>query len=403
MKLFDLAHSILLQILDTDISFSPAMRNAFKNEKNKTINRHDVSSLVGCALRHHLVFKQRSESFFQELDNNQYAYVALAAANKLFVKVEDEHKVNKELAKASNLANLDEFISSLEMEKLIPEEIDHNSFEYLSLRFNTPLWLVKMWNKHYGENLTYRLLKSNIKPSPMFYQASESFEFGPEFEASKIEGVYKYIGKTPLKDNRLFPCIPAMKYACDKVDIDPYRGIAIYSEVSSYILSELLLHTNKSVKADFLAGSQTALFETKRLVKEFGMNRVSIFECQASSAITAISQLVHTFFVLPNSSNFALLRNRPEFFLRIKQEELDGFINHEMECLDECSKLVEEGGQLVYMVQTLSNKEGHGIIDRFIRNHPNYQLIDEKQFFPCNSLESSFYFAILSLKENRND
>ena len=153
MKLFDLAHSILLQILDTDISFSLAMRNAFKNEKNKTINRHDVSSLVGCALRHHLVFKQRSDSFFQELDNNQYAYVALAAANKLFVKVEDEHNVNKELAKASNLANLDEFISSLEMEKLIPEEIDHNSFEYLSLRFNTPLWLVKMWNKHYGENL----------------------------------------------------------------------------------------------------------------------------------------------------------------------------------------------------------------------------------------------------------
>ena len=403
MKLFDLAHSILLQILDTDISFSLAMRNAFKNDKNKMINRHDVSSLVGCALRHHLVFKHRSESFFQELDNNQYAYVALAAANKLFVKVEDEKKANKELAQASKLSNLDEFVSSLEIDKLIPEEYEHSSPEYLSLRFNTPLWLVKMWNKHYGDNLTYRLLKSNIKPSPIFYQAKEQFDFSKDFEPSKIEGVYKYIGKTPLKSDQVLPCVPAMKYACDKVDIDPLRGIAIYSEISSFILNELLVRTNKFVKADYLAGSQTSLFEAKRLTKDLDMQKVSIYECQASSAITAISQPVHTFFVLPNNSNFALLRSKPEFFLRIKQEELDTLISHEMECLDECSKLVEEGGQLVYMVPTLSNKEGHGIIDRFLKSHPQYKLVDEKQFFPCNSLESAFYFAILALEVNNND
>ena len=403
MKLFDLAHSILLQILDTDISFSLAMRNAFKNEKNKMVNRHDVSSLVGCALRHHLVFKQRSTSFFSELDNNQYAYVALAAANKLFVKAEEEKKLNKELANLSGLDNLDEFISSLEIEKLIPEEIEHGSLDYLSLRYNTPLWLVKMWNKHYGDNLTYRLLKSNVKPSPVFYQAIEQYDFSKDFEPSKIEGVYKYIGKTPIKNEKLFPCVPAMKYAFDKVDVDPLRGIAIYSEISSYILNELLLRTNKFVKADYLAGSQSSLFEAKRLVKDLDMQKVSVYECQASSALTAISQPVHTFFVLPNNTNFALLRSKPEYFLRIKQEELDFLIVHEMECLDECSKLVEEGGQLVYMVPTLSNKEGHGIVDKFLKSHANYKLVDEKQFFPCNSLESAFYFAILTLEENHND
>ena len=96
--------------------------------------------------------------------------------------------------------------------------------------------------------------------------------------------------------------------------------------------------------------------------------------------------------------NYSLLRERPDYFLRIKQEDLDGFIAHEYECLQEAMKFVEDGGQLVYMIETISNKEGHGVIDKFLKEHSEFTAVDEKQFFPCNSMESAFYYAILQKK-----
>ena len=35
-----------------------------------------------------------------------------------------------------------------------------------------------------------------------------------------------------------------------------------------------------------------------------------------------------------------------------------------------------------------------------VKEHKEFTAVDEKQFFPCNSMESAFYFAILRKKGN---
>ena len=44
MKNFSLAHSVLLQILENNVSFSLAIRNAFNDEKNKTLITYDAKA-----------------------------------------------------------------------------------------------------------------------------------------------------------------------------------------------------------------------------------------------------------------------------------------------------------------------------------------------------------------------
>lgn len=400
MKRFTLAHSVLLNILnDEKYTFSIAMANAFKNEKNKTLNRHDISALVGASLRHFYVFKERLVKQYGEIDNDKLAYGLIAMANAYFVRMLDSRKVNDEFARLSGLENLNDFISSLSVDKLIPEEYAQGTNAFLSYRFNTPLWLIGMWKKHYGESLTYRLLKSNSKTPNRYYSDKGEYDFSRGFEPTKAEGVYHYVGKgqVPNKDE-LLPAIPALSYALSLVDIDPIRGMAIYSEVPSFLIHQLSTRVNKFAKVDFIGGKPAAYLEANRVLKALHINNFDTYEAQASGLITVISQPVHTMFVLPDNSRYSLLRERPDYFLRIKQEDLDGFIAHEYECLQEAMKFVEDGGQLVYMIETISNKEGHGVIDKFLKEHSEFTAVDEKQFFPCNSMESAFYYAILQKK-----
>ena len=107
---------------------------------------------------------------------------------------------------------------------------------------------------------------------------------------------------------------------------------------------------------------------------------------------------------MPKSSTLDLLRSTPDYFLRIKQEQLDQIIQDEYNCLDECSKFVEDDGELVYMIPTLSRKESNSLIANFLVNHPDFSLITEHQFFPFESYDSCMYYARLKkMGENKND
>ena len=397
MKRFTLSHSVLKNILDDEkYTFSLAIANAFKNEKNKTINRHHISSIVGASLRHYYVFKELLTKQYGELDNDKLAYGLIAMANAYFVRMLDSRKVNDEFERLGGLENLNDFVSSISVDKLIPEEYKQGSKEFLSLRFNTPMWLIGMWKKHYGESLTYRLLKTNSKTPDHYFSAKENYDFSHGFVPTKVEGVYRYIEKGPIKDREaLLPAIPALVYALNLIDIDPIRGLAIYSETQSFLLYQLSKRLNKFAKVDFIGGKPAAYLEANRVIKNLGLTNIDTYEINVTGLITVMSQPVHTLFVLPDNSHYSLLRERPDYFLKIKQEDLDGFINHEYECLEEAGKFVEDNGELVYMIETISNKEGHGVIDKFLKEHPEFTAVDEKQFFPCNSMESTFYFAIL--------
>ena len=403
MKRFLAAHKVLNQILKDNVSFSLAMRNEFNNEKNKVINRHDVATLVGCALRHHLIFAKRINDQYKDLTTEQFSYFSIALANHLFTKVEDEKKVNKEFTRLSGINDFADFITSINSEDLIPEEIKKDDIEYLSYRYNTPSWLVRMWKKHYDDDISLRLLKANSKPMDKFYMAKDQYDFSTGFEASKIPGIYKKEKGSNRDTKDLLIANPAYKYAIDQMYIDPLRGLLIYSEVTSPIFNHLYQYLSKFSKADYIAGTPSAFFEGKHVLKELGLSSVNIYECPSSAILTVASKPVHTFIVLPNNSRYSLLREKPEYFLNIKQEDLDSFIENEKNTLQNAAPFVEEGGQLLYIIDTISRKESYGVIRDFLNKNKEFTLLDQKQFLPCNSLGCSTYFAILVKKGENHD
>ena len=198
-----------------------------------------------------------------------------------------------------------------------------------------------------------------------------------------------------FKENKIFFMKMATKFILDSLELDPIKRVAIYSETPNNIYLELLTRFGKDYPLDVVINHTQSLYETRNVAKAMGYTHLYIYEANYENLLTCISKKVNVFICLPRSSTLDLLRSTPDYFLRVKQEQLDTIIQEEFKCLEECSKYVEVDGELVYMIPTLSRKEAGNLIANFIVKHPNYSLIEEHQFFPFESYDSCMYYARL--------
>ena len=63
-------------------------------------------------------------------------------------------------------------------------------------------------------------------------------------------------------------------------------------------------------------------------------------------------------------------------------------------------KHLNDKATLVYCVRTLGKKETFLLIEEFLKAHPEFELVKEKQFFPYEEENSILYYAILRKKAN---
>ena len=417
MPAHSLAKDILQKIIFENIPFSLALKQAFKKSDISKEDRSVVSAVVGCALRHFIVMERLIKDAYPEIANDGFLALLVAFSNAMFIKKMGQNECN---ALAQSFLNdyelkVEEFIAPyLEGKKLVPEEIEVGSFEFLSYRYNTPLSVIKMWNKQFGQLTTSRILKANSKPSPVVLRINNSkindedfFAQYPEFESTDIPGVALYKGEGKFKNSIAFerqlayPLTPAFKEMFDEGDVDLLRGLAIYAEYPNDLLVELSSRFTNINNVEFVAGSYSAFINTKNSLAKSGLSGVNVYEAGASSIVTCISKPVHTFLVMPDSSRLNLLQVLPDYFLRFDIEKLDELIANQSKALQEASAQVEDGGYLLYLVDTISRKETMGLINEFLRNNESFSLVRDKQYFPYKKYGGSYYFAVL--KKGAND
>ena len=417
MAAHSLAKDILQKIIVEKIPFSLALKQAFKKGDISKEDRSVISAVVGCSLRHFIVMERLIKDVYPDIESDGFAALLVAFSNAMFIKKmnQDECDALAQSFLKEDDQKVGEFIAPyLEGKKLVPEEIEVGSFEFLSYRYNTPLSIIKMWNKQFGQVTTSRILKANSKPSPVVLRINnvknsdeEFFNQYPEFEATDIPGIALYKGDNKFKNSSACEkqlasvLTPAFKEMLDDGDVDLLRGFAVYAEYPNDIFVELSSRFNNINNVEFVAGSYSAFINTKNALAKSNINGVNVYEAGVSSIITCISKPVHTFLVMPDSSRLNLLQVLPDYFLRFDIEKLDELIANQGKALQEASAQVEDGGYLLYLVDTISRKETMGLIAEFLKNNENFSLVRDKQYFPYKKYGGSYYFAVL--KKGAND
>ena len=412
-----LAKDILNKIIIEKIPFSLALKQAFKHDDTAKEDRSIVSALVGCALRHYLVLERLIKDAYPNIESDGFIALLVAFSNALFIKKIDQEECNS-LAQSYLLEEdkkVTDFIAPyLDGKKLVPEEIEVGSFDFLTYRYNTPLSVIKMWNKQFGHVTTSRILKANSKPAPTVLRINNNlisdedfFNQYPDFEKTDVLGMALFKGEGkfknhPTNEKNLVTVLPiALKEMIDEGDVDLLRGLAIYAEYPNDLLTELLSRFSSLSNIEYMAGSYSAFINTKNSLNKYSIKGVNVYEADASSIITCVSKPVHTFIVMPDNSRLNLLQILPDYFLRFDIEKLDELIAGQRKALNEAASQVEEGGYLLYLVDTISKKENSGVINEFLKEHPEFTLTRDKLYFPYKKYGGSFYFAIL--KKEKND
>lgn len=410
-----LSYKALVKIFEQDLPFRVALKAVCQEEKVEPITKQICASLLGAELRHHLLFEYLINKEFLNITRDEMFLISLLLANQCFAKKIDLDTAKKivvnELIKLNSEINkkeLSEFLDkNTDIKSLIPEDINQTSFEYYTYRYNTPMWLIKMWKKHFGDFFLRKILLANTKLPRLiasvnpFVSSKEEILSNSDFVETCEDGALEYKKNTSLSltkeaiEKKIYPSNLAIKYLLNRLVIDDFDKVCLYQgESGRNTYLELINKKGENLELYLL-------FKSPKDYASFIKNNydLELTKTQAEyikgNFDVHVSSKVNLFMVYAESSSFANIRTSPDYLIHFKQEELDQIIDREKELLDNAKDLVEDDGRLVYIIDTLSKKESKGIIQDFLKENPEFSLEEERQFFPFDKYDSSMYFAIL--------
>lgn len=406
MHKFEIAIEILEGILDKQIPFNLATKNVLDKYAIPQDERSNPVGLIGCELRHHLLFEALVKSDLQLEEGVHHAPILLLLADYHFYNKYDAQEVLAIAARETKLDTkvLENFLNShQDKNELIPSKYPKGSFEYLSLRYNCPVWLVKMLTKHFGRGVAFKILQINTKPIVQSYKL-DGVEQGkvlldPNFAVAPVDDMVLYVGKGNARNSdfykkkEIFTLKMGFKDALDSVKMKPMSNVAMFSGYSNTMYIDVSKRLAEGSHMDLITPEISLTNEAKRHIALYGLKNVSLFEAKAATLLTVVSEPVDYFFMLARNSNFELLRTNADYFLRFDRNSLDSIMNEQRYSLEEAASLIKVGGELIYMIPTLNKKESKQIITEFLLIHQDFSLLEEKQYFPFEELNSTLYVA----------
>ena len=417
MTELEISKAILLKVVEEQIPFAMVLKTSFKKYDLTPQQRSNITALVGCELRHQYLFDNLLSRYLEEKDFEKTIYLRFALANHMFLKRFEEKKMLDLANRDISVEKIKEIIAFVDStEEIIPSNLDKASPEFLSLRYNTPAWVIRMWQKQYGKGVVFKTLKVNYRPSipslrlnPTLVDVDQFLSKHPDYVKAPVDDMVLYQGRgnaknlDEFKNGSAFFMKMGTKYALDRLDLDPLKGIGVFCEVPNNIIQDLIVRFDKDLHLDVVVNHTYLYNELKRFMISKGLTHSYIYESEVSGLLTCLSKKVHTFLCMPRNTTFDLFRSTPDYFLRAVQDKLDEIIAQELLSLEECSKFVEDGGELVYLIPTLSRKESNNVIANFLVNHKDFKLVEEVQLFPFEVYDSCLYFARLQKVETESD
>lgn len=420
MDKYLVSRAILKRIIDENQNFAVATKQELDSQVASDQEKRFIRALVSCELHHHLLIAYVTEREFPNMANGEKQLMYLAIANAAFLHNIEHAEVMSFLknyfSNYKNDVDLEHIDSLLKRymngEDLIPEEIDRHGELYLSLKYNTPEWLVKMWVKHLGRDIAERLMIANTRPvaqacrvntlkitTDALVARQHGFERGP------VNNTVIYRGKLPLKmteeyrNFEIFQQRFAVSEAIENGDYSSLTSCLIYEERPHAIHLDLAIKEKKAFPIHIAVPTMERRLDVRKILMEQEFDNIVAFESTAPLLITHIRDEVDCVVVIPDCSKFDLIRTVPDFLLHFQQSSLDQIIFQERRALEECSAFVKKGGALLYGINTINHKEGHALIVEFLKDHPEFVLIEERQFLPFDRYNSTLYTAYLRRSE----
>ncbi len=279
-----------------------------------------------------------------------------------------------------------------------------NPVERLSIEYSCPQWIARKLSDEYGEEIAVKVLAASVGAPPVYARVNTvKINDADLVSALKREGIKAAVNP------KLSACIRIEKSGDIEKSKAFGKGLFHIQDVSSQlccltlrpVVNETVLDIcaapgGKSFTMAEIMGNNGRvismdLYDKRVKLIESGAERLGlkIVEPKINNATKFNKALPIADRVLCDvpCSGLGVIRRKPEIKYKDESEFKDLPILQKG-ILDVSAKYVKVGGTLVYSTCTLSRAENDGVVEEFVKSHPDFSPIVQQ--IPYEGAENSF-------------
>ena len=139
------------------------------------------------------------------------------------------------------------------------------------------------------------------------------------------------------------------------------------------------------------------LAELKRRAKRAGAHNIETRVIDDNKVIKRLHNSADRLLIDAPCSGLGVLKRNPDSKWKIDQDFIDRIKKEQENILQDYSKIIKKGGQMVYATCSILPSENTLQTKNFIENNPEYELIGEEKIMPSHGYDG-FYMALIQRK-----
>lgn len=283
-------------------------------------------------------------------------------------------------------------------------KVKHIETKDVALKYSLPDWLYKMWVSQYGQEQALIMAKASVNILPLYVRRNVLKTEVEDFSSSEFicvkDPLYIYTQNDyfhhPYYQKGYMSAQDEGSFAIAKF-VDPKENEKILDccaapGTKTMAMAEMMYNKGHIDSFDLHAHRKDLIeSDAKRL-------GIDIVHAGVQDATKFKSSVLYDRILCDvPCSGYGVLSRKPDIKLRMLPEDMDTLIPLQYAILNNVCQYVKEGGFIVYSTCTMNKKENEKQIQRFLKEHDMFRLVDEVNIF-SDSKQDGFYMAKLVRK-----
>ena len=388
-----IALNILRKTISDESFTSLLMRKEL--EKLEKVQRPFVTNIVQGVLKNYELLEYNVNLYVRKTSLTNKLILMMALYERYFLK-EKEYAVNNSYVELSKTKYDKSFINAT-LRNI--RELKYSDNEWINV--SLPEWLYKLIKKQYPDD--YRTIIENYHSvHKTYYRLNPNktdFDYLKDKYDIEIMENNVFISKQNLINTDDFnngffyiQDINATKLTSVLKLKEDYTLLDVCSAPGSKLFNTLELLKDSNTFSNDLNSTRLELIKKKALI--LGYKNINFLNCDGRYLNSKLNMKFDVIMMDVPCSGLGVIGRKPDIKFHIKPENLDELQNIGYEILNNCSKLLKEDGQILYSTCTINRKENEKQIEKFIKNNPEFKIIEEKTII--ESYGDLFYYCLLS-------
>ena len=280
-----------------------------------------------------------------------------------------------------------------------------------AIEYSIPDWLAETMEKELGPKWEKEMLALNeqaptvlrtntLKTSPKELVADLQDEGVPAFtihgypDAVQLEEKKNVFLTSAFKDG-LFEVQDASSQTIGQL-LDPKEGMRVVDACAgaggkTLHLAALMKNKGQIIALDIF---EWKLAELKRRAKRAGAHNIEARFISDSKVIKRLHNTADRLLIDAPCSGLGVLKRNPDSKWKIDQDFIDRIKKEQEQILQDYSKIIKKGGQMIYATCSILPSENNLQVEKFLTKNPNYSLVKEEKIMPSQGYDG-FYMALI--------